>query len=242
MIMKNESFYFQGVILPERAKLSFSYEMDFSTKDVADPIRMKVDIINNQLAVWVDSNLNWDIFDLRNIVRNLVQNHLNMLGYLKGYAYDLEIIRVINRSKNIDYVFGIEIPCLEKRGKDVNLDIEIPFLREKTSGELGKFINRCLNDLVSAMKDADDTGFYCYRAIESLRHHCSNSHNISKEKKSVQWDKFRKISKTSLEDINKIKISANSLRHGEPVHIASDQRAVILLDTWAIVDNYLKNV
>ncbi|MDD2357479.1 MAG: hypothetical protein PHX13_06190 [Thiovulaceae bacterium] len=240
--MQDESFYFQGIILPERAQLTFSFEMDFSTKDILEPMRMKVNIINNQLAVWIDSSLHWNIFDLKNIVNNLVKSHLNMLGYLKGYAYDLEITRVINRRKQIDYVFGIEIPCLEERGKDVNLEIEIPYLREKISGEIGKYINRCLNDLVSAMKHADDTGFYCYRAIESLKHHCSVIQNISKGNKSDQWKKFREISNTSFEDIKKLKIAADPLRHGEPKDMTSDDRAILFLTTWTIVDNYLKNI
>jgi hypothetical protein len=34
------------------------------------------------------------------------------------------------------------------------------------------------------MKHANDTGFYCYRAIESLRKHCAVLHGLSADEKN----------------------------------------------------------
>ena len=115
-----------------------------------------------------------------------------MVGYLKGYAYDFEVTRVLNPSREIDYVFGIDIPCLAERGKSIDLEDALPKLWEKTSGRNGVFLNRCFSELASSMKHADDTAFYCYRAVESLRHHCAAVHGLSDADKSKQWEKFRK--------------------------------------------------
>lgn len=117
-----EPYLFQGVVLPERAQLSLQFTLVYShiTSGIAGAA--KVNIILNQVAVWIESEHEWDIFDLRNVVKNIVQSHLDMVGYIKGYAYDFELTRVLNQYRNIDYVFGIDIPCLADRCKTIKLN------------------------------------------------------------------------------------------------------------------------
>src|SRR5437764_3406318 len=117
-----------------------------------------------------------------------------MVGYLKGYAYDFEITRVVHQGRKIDYVFGIDVPCIAERGKVVDLQDALSKLRGKTVGPNGLYLHRCFSDLVSSMKHADDTGFYCYRAIESLRHHCAAVHGLAAADKPIQCAKFREVS------------------------------------------------
>ncbi|WP_418647903.1 hypothetical protein ACNQFN_02870 [Thauera butanivorans] len=164
-----------------------------------------------------------------------------MIGYLKGYAYDVEITRVLSREREIDYVFGIDIPCITNRNQDVDLNEALLQLRQKTTGEHGVFLLRCFDDLTSAMKHADDTGFYCYRAIESLRHHCAARNNLREANKVQQWQAFRDISGVEETSIRLIKAAADPLRHGEPGTEAID-RAELFTTTWAIVDAYLSKV
>lgn len=234
-----EPYLFYGVVLPERAQLSLQFALGFSHVVSGVEGVAKISIILNQIAVRVESEYNWDIFDLRNVVKNIVQNHLAMVGYLMGYAYDLEVTRVINQSREIDYVFGIDIPCLTERGKAINLRDTLVKLRDKTIGVNGVFLNRCFADLVSSMKHADDTGFYCYRAIESLRHHCAAVHGLSGVDKARQWEKFREISKCTKEALLEIKAAADPLRHGEASGGNAEDRAKLLTSTWGIVDGYL---
>ena len=182
-----EQYLFYGRILPERAQLSLQLALGFKHLTSGCSAQAKISIVLNQLAVWVDSESEWDIFDLRNVVRTIVLNELAMVGYLKGYAYDLEVTRVLNQSRGIDYVFGIDIPCLAARGQSIDPNEALPKLHEKIVGSNGVLLHRCFNDLVSSMKHADDTGFYCYRAIKSFRHHCAAVHGLSTDKKDKQW-------------------------------------------------------
>ncbi len=202
----------------------------------------KVSILLNQVAVRVESEHDWDVFDLRNVVKNIVQNHLAMVGYLKGYAYDFEVTRVLNPSREIDHVFGIDIPCLAERGKSIDLQDALPKLWEKTSGRNGVFLNRCFSDLASSMKHADDTGFYCYRAIESLRHHCAAAHGLSDAGKAKQWEKFREVSGCSEQTLRVIKAAADPLRHGGTFGVNAEDRAKLFTSTWDVVDGYLNGV
>jgi hypothetical protein len=50
---------------------------------------------------------------------------------LIGYAYDLEITRVINRGLSIDYVFGIDMPCISSRKRSIDLEASLIELRSK---------------------------------------------------------------------------------------------------------------
>ena len=237
-----QTYLFHGVILPERAQISLNFEVGFTHLTSGDEGRAKVSIILNQLSVTVDTKTVWDIHDLRNVVKNIIQNHLAMIGYLKGCAYDFEVTRVLNPPEKIDYVFGIDIPCLARSRESIDLDSELNLLKTKTAGENGIFINRCFNDLVSAMKCADDTAFYCYRAIESLRLHCAVVNELSDKNKKVQWEKFREVSDLNKDEIYEITDSAKAVRHGDVSSITGEGRADMFKKTWNIVSAYLKHI
>jgi hypothetical protein len=228
-----EPYIFYGKILPEE---------EFSHLTSGKRGKAKVSAKLNQLVVIVHTEEEWNIFDLRNVVKNIVQNNLSIVGYLKGYAYDLDIIRVINSALNIDQVFGIDIPCLSQPRQSINLANELAKIKAKNFGQNGIFLDRCFNDLISSMKNADDTAFYCYRAIESLRHHCAAVNGLSQADKKLQWEKFRKITQVKEETINILKDSAEAVRHGEATKITDKERVTLFQTTWSIVENYLTKI
>jgi hypothetical protein len=237
-----EPYLFYGIVLPERAQLSLQFSVKFShlaSKVTADA---KVSVILNQVAVWVDSDHNWDIHDLRNVVLNLLQSNIAMVGYLKGFAYDCQITRVINQIRGIDYVFGIDVPCLADRVKPAELNDTVLKLREKTSGVNGLYFQRCFGDLNSAIKHADDTGFYCYRALESLRHHCAAVNGLAAADKSKQWEKFRAVAGHDEPTLREIKAAADAVRHGDVGNAVNVDRAWLLKTTWDVVDGYINAV
>src|SRR6266542_230468 len=231
-----EPYLFQGVVLPERAQLSLQFSMGFTHVTSGVACTAKVSVVLNQVAVWLESDHKWDILDLRNVVKTLVQNHLDQVGYLKGYAYDFEVTRVLSQSRGIDYVFGVDIPCLTERGKSLDLIAELTKLRGKIIGPNGVFLNRCFGDLASSMKHANDTGFYCYRAIESLRHHCAATHDLVSADTSKQWEKFREVAACDEQTLRDIKLAADSLRHGGVAGMTSDDRAALFMKTWDVVE------
>lgn len=235
-----QPYIFQGIVLPERAQLSLQFAVEFVHLSSGIQAKAQVSILLNQAVIWVQTEYDWNVFDLRNVVSNIVQGHLQMVGYLKGFAYDFELIRVLNQERATDYVFGIDIPCLAARGKDVDLPAALMVLREKTLGRHGVYLARCFNDLSSAMKHADDTGFYCYRAIESLRHHCAAVNSFTDESKPKQWERFREVAGCDERILREIKAAADPLRHGQIVGSTSADRERLFTITWDIVDSYLR--
>lgn len=236
-----EPYLFHGVVLPERAQLTLQFGVGFKHIVSGVDAEARVSILLNQVAVWVTSAHDWDIFDLRNVVKNIVQSRLAMVGYIKGYAYEFEISRILHIEKGIDQVFGIDIPCISRRNETIDLGAALLNLQEKTAGENGLLVTRCLSDLSSAMKHADDTGFYCYRAIESLRHHCATVFGLSDAERSKQWEKFREMAKCDEAKIRFIKSAADPVRHGNVYGVTSADRSDLFTSTWDIVDGYLSN-
>lgn len=237
-----QTYLFEGVVLPERAQLSVRFSVEFMHITSGLTGKADISVVLNQVAVWVDSEAEWDIYDLRNTIRNLLQNELAVIGYLEGYAYDLEVTRVLNRTLGVDLVFGIDIPCIAERNKEIDKLERLTLIRQKSSGREGVLLHRCFNDLTMAMKIPEDTGFYCYRAIESLRQHCIMKFNLPPDKKAEQWQKLRDIAKCNESTIRDIKSAADPVRHGDISSITSQDRETLFMNTWNIVDAYIHNV
>lgn len=235
-------YLFQGIVHPERAQITLECAFPFTHLTSGAQCQARLSILLNQTAVWIETESEWDIFDLRNIVRAVVTHELELVGFIKGFSYEVEIKRVLNPALGVDYVFGIDIPCLSERNKDVDLAERLNELRPKTFGPDGVLLHRCFADLSQAMKSADDTGFYCYRAIEALRQHCIVKFSIDPAKKPLQWERLREASGCSEEVLREIKAAADPVRHGEVLPITSEQRKRLFLITWDVVDGYLASI
>ena len=214
-------------------------EFEFLHPSTGHRARTTLNIVLNQVTVLVRSDVEWDIFDLRNVAKQLVADHLAMVGYIKGYAYEIEIRQILNTEKKIDYVYGIDIPCIGERNKGKDINVEVQKIMAHWGGENGIFVRRCLNDLIMAMQHPDDTAFYCFRALESLKHYCRVRFKIAGE--SGQWKKLGEITGTGKDDMEFIREKAFPTRHGDVVGITSDERAKMFLKTWDVVDAFLSN-
>lgn len=238
-----DPYLFEGVVHPERAGITLQLP-PFGFRHIASGTEAVayVSIILNQVAVWVETANEWNVYDLRNVVKALVQNELAIVGYVKGYAYEVDIKRVMHRALGIDLVFGIDIPCIAERNKDANLAEAVEAIRGKTGGDAGVYLHRCFADLITAMKSPEDTGFYCYRAIEALRQYCIVRYKLDPEKKSEQWKKLREIAECTEETLLEIKNSADPARHAAIVGITDADRVTLFTKTWDVVDAFIKNI
>ena len=78
-----EPYLFYGVIRPERAQLSFQYTLPqqyaLFLKDKEVDINIKVSIIRNQLAATVETDIEWDVCDLRHIIATIIRYDLAII-------------------------------------------------------------------------------------------------------------------------------------------------------------------
>ncbi|MDN8617852.1 hypothetical protein [Variovorax ginsengisoli] len=237
-----DPYIFYGVVLPERATLNlhFKTKTALSTR-LNSMISSKVDILLNQIVVWVDVEEVWNVLHLKHAVAQQISNYLAMITFLTGYAYEFHLTRVLNRGLEVDQVFGIDMPAIAAIRQGIDIETEGVALRELTVGLEGVYIQRCLADLVQAIRHPGDAAFYCYRAIEALRIHCAVWHNL-KGDKAVQWEHFKDFSGCNVDHLKEIKMGADGPRHGDVLSVAPLDQSDVLTKAWALVDGYFARI
>src|SRR3989304_10090762 len=109
-----KKLFLSGTLHPERAMLSVrNLEHEFLGPDGKKQGRIKFNIYNNQITAFVEwENDSEDIYTLRNITKAGVELITNVVGFLKGYAYDVEITKIFDGELDLSYVFGDQIQVL----------------------------------------------------------------------------------------------------------------------------------
>ena len=233
-------YILKGRVLPVRATLSLGeLQIQVEQEGNSTPAEVSASIYSNEVTVYYNTTNEVDIYDLKNICLNLVNGIISAVGYYSGIGWSLEITQVLNRKLDINYVYGADIPCLSKRN---DLGKFKEFWEKISSAPPNErlFIDRCFSDLTLAITHPLDTPFYCYRAIESLRHLCAIRYELSKE--SEQWQKLSELSGKSWDDTKNIKDFANDARHGNHKSFTGSQRESFFTVTWDLVDGFLDSL
>jgi len=234
-------YILKGIVLPERAQITiFPIKQICIDRTTNKKFEIKLNINLNQITFWVNTDFEWELYYLKNMAESHISNILAIVGFINGCAYNIEITQVINEEKSLDFVYGIDIPCIWERNKNVEINDKLNSLFSKisNSGINSIYLSRCFTDLIMGMKHPNDTGFYCYRAIESLRQYCKNKFNIEKE--SEQWRKLSEITSYDKEHIQVVKKFADPVRHGDILSITDSDRVEIFMRTWDIVEAFLE--
>lgn len=228
--------FFSGIVRPERAVLNIgNIENELRAADGSKTL-IKFNAYNNQITVSIESEKEDNFYTLRNIVRSVVEIVTNVVGFLKGYAYDVEIVKVFSEDLELSHVFGIDIPALEQRNKDRNIK-ELNHIYPLCLGNDGVFLRRALSDLGMAIKHADDTPFYCFRAIESLKQYFGFMTGTLRD--ADQWQEMTKAIGDHLAVIEPIRLLAFPARHGVPQQLTDEDRKTTFLTTWDIVEKFI---
>jgi hypothetical protein len=226
--------FFSGVVLPERAALSVSeFNSQISGFGGNQSATLKLNIYCNQISVVVETD-EPNILTVRNLVRSEAEFVSSLAGFLMGNGYDIEITKAFGETLVPTHVFGIDIPVLAERAKDRDLNRLVNSIVPLCFGETAIFLRRCLTDLSFAIKRLEDTAFYCFRAIESLRQ--SFGAQLSD---AAQWKAMGEAVGSSKEDMEHLRKHAFPARHGMPLYLSDDDRQKLFLYTWTTVENYI---
>ena len=234
-------YILKGRVLPARATLSLGREVQvhLSQGENSAPAEVAVSIYSNEITIYYNTINEINIYDLKNICLNLVNSIIAAVGYYSGIGWSPEITQVLNRKLNINSVYGADITCLSKRN-DIKTFNEFWKKISYAPPKERRFIDRCFSDLQLAITHPLDTPFYCYRAIESLRHLCSIRYELSEERD--QWRKLSELSGKAWDDTKHIKDYANDARHGNHRNFTGDQRESFFTVTWDLVDGFLDSL
>jgi hypothetical protein len=167
--MKQMAVY--GRVLPERANVNLNpgpIPLICEATETCPAFKLFVSIQLSQITVvgnWPNEHMNLRTF--RNQVDSTLRLILDSLGFTNRCGYDLELTSAVEVETGVQTVFGVDEP------------FEIsPDLPQFASIFLapGKVLplRLALGDLREAIRDPQQTAFFAYRAIESVRQHFSS--------------------------------------------------------------------
>lgn len=225
------SFIFSGKVLPERANVNIT-PLEIKMEAIGSGISGTaiISIAVSQVSVVFNTNSDSDLMTLKNTVESLVRNLVDAYGYLSGRGYDIEITSVVD-PEGRHTVFGVGISELEKSQKERPLS----FQQLLTAMEKSQHLHHALGDLREAIKSPSDTGFFCYRAIESIRQHFKIKENTNDK---LSWEFLKKSLLIDRSWMDVVKKFGDSARHGEISNISGKNRILVMQHTWKIFDRF----
>lgn len=224
------SYIFSGKVLPERANVNVTpIEIKMDAIDAGISGIAIISIAVSQISVVFNTKNDSDLGTLKNYAEYLVRNLVDAFGYLSGRGYDIEITSVVNHEGKYT-VFGVGIPELEESQNERPLS----FQQLLTVMEKSQHLHLALGDLREAIRSPLDTGFFCYRAVESIRQYFKKEG----DNESKSWENLRKSLLIDRSWIDKIKPFADPARHGDTRYISGKDRILIMQHTWKLIDRF----
>src|SRR5579859_2398642 len=229
---------FFGKVMPERFAVSwgtpieghlrqeaFGVEADFTTYIHAAQVIVTLMLTKGET----------NIDSLRNIALDCAHQLTDIVGYVSGCCFDVEIISAHCAGTGMKHVFGVQIPAL--------LEQKNPHRRSEIDGDLFITVTgnvaaqMVLRDFQLAMRDPIGTGFYCYRAVEAMMQSMKDD-AIKTDKQA--WEQLNSVLQLERSASEKIKSHADFPRHGKPSSMTDQDRAEVFKLTDEIVYRYLE--
>jgi hypothetical protein len=178
-----------------------------------------------------------DILSLRNLALDCAHELTDLVGYVSGCYFDVEIVSAVCRETSEWHVFGVQIPALVQR-KNLHRGPAI-------DGDLARVVlenipaQMVLRDFQHAMRDAIGTGFFCYRAIEAMMQFMKKE-KITSDKQA--WMELNNSLSLDRSVSAKIKSHADFPRHGKPSSMSDRDRGEVLQLTDEIIHRFLEYI
>ena len=225
-------YIFFGKVHPERAILTISnVRAEIGADGISFKGKVNISIKLSQVVVELDTDAKLSTVDLRNTVENFVHTMVDVYGYLKGYAYSVELFSVYIPETGEYEVFGIDVVKITQDEKNRPLNYHDTLLLALKIPEL----SMVLKDLRDAIKRPHDTFFHCRRATETITKYFTKTGNLKKG-----WDDTVKTLQLKEKDINLIKTEGGNQRHGIYGSVEGENRVDIMMKTWKVVDKFIE--
>jgi hypothetical protein len=231
-------YTFFGKVHPERCNVSIPELRAIVGElgaEISGELRYWISL-SQVTATFVCANQGPNVYTLKNYVEDVIRVALDALGYTLGCGYDLEVTQMIDSMGNPPVVFGVGVPIIERAAGEeaVTFDLIVRLFNDTRGG----YLQHCLADLREAIRVPKDTGFFCYRAIESLKQFFLIEGRAKDEKEA--WEMLRSELEVERSALDTIKVLADPARHGNSQSVSDAQRAAAFTTTWDVVNKFLK--
>jgi hypothetical protein len=205
--IKAREFVIYGVVQPERGAAHMPHREIVLQGSIEG--RAFLSIIYSQVTMSLTAN-KVAIPDERLpfYFQGLIGMFVSALGYDFGCAYQFDLIGIAE--VNIKHqIQGVDYPEATKPTSHDGRLGQVIFQRALQHRN-AMFLARSIRDVNSAVRAADDSGFYCYRAIESTMQFFRLTDSISEKKPA--WESMRNALGVEEEIIRRIQQKAKTIR------------------------------
>lgn len=177
---------------------------------------------------------------LKRMVTQAEEIVLNAVAFTTGMVFEVDVIGVIrdqddrtDGSFDFHYLENVHDIIAERTPSFDFMQIWRLCITDD-----GLPLRRCLKDLRSALMEVDDSPFYCYRAIETIKGHIG--HRFGETRDKQQWQVMREALGLDRADLEVVKDLADPLRHGGHLHYDGSQWREIVTIAWNAADAYIR--
>lgn len=231
-------YVINGIIRPEWVGLTFQTDPSKGIptlsvqSTVAGKCSVAYHIAQNQICLRVETERKPnEVGTFRNELSTICRSMVDAICYQWAMGLDVELTTMIDATTGDCAIFCCNVPEIQ------NAKSERPQLNPNDLLSLAVsnvHLRRALSDLREAIRNADDTGFFCFRAIESIRQHFKSSSNSDAQ----SWERLRQSLHVDRSWIDVITPIAEALRHGENTSMTGAQRLKVMQHAWKIVDRF----
>lgn len=231
-------YVFEGVIYPRRARVDIPSKITTRIKRGEHQGDATVHINAGEVFVVFDLETDLEnLISLKNLIENLLQSLVDPICYLTGNLLTPEISSVV-LPEGESQTFGVGVP--EVDGWEANRDLtdEVSRIMALYDGNEGNYLRSSMADFKMAMDAPHETGFYCFRAIESIRQKFYTEDRSKKE----SWQVMRETLGVEEDDIRFVQQFADSRRHGDVVDVPGKSRKVMLHLTRDMIWKFINHL
>jgi hypothetical protein len=226
---------FFGRVLPERIPLGITLpEWTSEVPQFGLRFRITIQIADGQFVVPVIIESGQiDVHTLRNLVENDIRIASDLIGYLIGGSFDIDMISATSDA-GPSVIFGIKIPALHETRPERPPVIEADLLLAVARNIPARLV---LADFREAIRNPVGTGFFCYRAVEAMMQSMKGDPD---DKDGPAWAKLHDRLQIDKSFIDEIKKHGDYPRHGKVSLIDDADRATVFRLTDQIVRRYIE--
>lgn len=234
--MPDYHYVFSGVVYPERAHLELGAPIPFEFQNIAFGIsgNVQLSIYKNQIIVnFTTANRIVDMPALRNLMTDFVASVVDIAGFNGVVGYEVDLRSVCSIHEQTTEVFGVNIPGLSI-GNDEIRKYEINDLLSLCCRVA--LFRRALGDFKNAIRHPIDTGFFCYRAVESILNYVRDADNLKGKPEAInRLNGILNLDPTCIELLRDL---GGDVRHGKIVSITGSQRHQAIRVTREILQRF----
>jgi len=234
-------YKFRGSINPRSYQLSHKIDWSLITGEKDGKLyelHCKIDIEKSEITIDSKTDANFSLYDHRDAVVSFLGHQLSAHGFQNGLWLEAEINAVYDYDAKKWLTIDPIHPALEKIQDDLSTQKEFDITQIL---DQKKYIalRYALRDAQLAIKYLDDTGTFCFRAIESIREFFVDQDTDNPADSKNSWIRMNRSLNLSREYTGDISKFALGPRHGSPTLTSRENKMDIVKRTWIVIDRFM---